>query len=180
MKRYLLLTLCIVGCGQEPSAPTPTASATPTPTVTVLVPVQGAPGPQGEKGESAPSPSPTPSLEGYYTFDYGGYADIYRDAQGMYTIRSLRLVLLNQDGSTGLVPLVSTGQLADVNEVVHYNLNLAYVAATHNIKTDVSNALLNATYFTEINIRKNGNRLKFEVIVNSSNGILFSHSIASN
>lgn len=137
----------------------------------------GVKGDKGEQGLTGENTSPVNTLEGYFTLADGGYIDVYQDAQGLYTVRNLRLVVPNQDGSTGLVPLASTTALTSVNGTVYYSGNLTYTPATHNVKQDSNNTLLTGSLLTELIIHKKDNKLEIKVIINSSSGVLFSRWI---
>ena len=127
-------------------------------------------GPKGDVGPTGTYTAPA-SLEGYYELPNGGYADIYEDAQGFITVRSIRLVVVNKDGSTGTLPLGSTGALGLVNNKAYSNTNQTYVALTHNVKQD-NGAVLAGSLLTELMLTKEGDKLKIHVIVNNSYSVL--------
>lgn len=167
----IVMLLTLTACGKQP----------PVEPTTVYVPVSGPQGSSGSKGDTGPSAQPTsaaPTFEGYYALENGGYADIYQDAQGLNTVRSLRLVMPNQDGSFGLVPVSNTNGLGVINETLYYNLNVAYINA-NNVKTDVGNNQLNATYLTSVKITKNNKTLQIKVDISTNSGVFFSHTVSS-
>jgi hypothetical protein len=156
MKKFLPLLLLLSACG-------PTGQSGPT-------------GPAGPQGDPAPTPI---SLEGYYVLPNGGYADVYQDAQGLVTIRALRLVMANADSSFGLIPIASTTAAATFSGRLYTNVSVAYVALTHNVKQDSNAALLAASYLTELIVSKSGNTLTIRAIVNNSSSVIFDHSVSS-
>lgn len=136
-------------------------------------------GPTGAKGENGVSvtPSAGASLEGYFLLPNGGYIDIYQDGEGLYSVRQARIVVTNADGSSGVLPLNSIGALPMVGGYMYYNPNLSYVAATHNVKQDSNNALLNGSLLTELIFGMSNGKLQIQIIVNSPSGVLFNHVV---
>ena len=140
----------------------------------------GAQGPQGAQGPGGtPQATVQSSLEGYYVLPNGGYADIYQDAEGMYTVRQLRLVVINADGSSGLIPVANTASLPLTNGMLYSNSSPAYVAATNNVKQDSNNVQLASAYLTELMISHSGSGIQISVTVNATNGVLFNHQVVS-
>lgn len=153
---YIILMLSLSSCGVS----TPDTVST----TTVVTPL--------------PATSPT-SMVGYWVLPNGGWADVYQDAEGLYTIRSMRLIVTNEDGSTGYVPVANTNALAIVNSTLYYNPTLAYVAATNNVKADVGNALLAANYLTELYFSLDAGVFNIQVVISNSNTMLFNHTVAA-
>lgn len=169
MNKSMLIALSLVlsGCGT-----TYVDSVDPSPS----------PSPSGEPGKIAPAPSPsaTPTpepftLEGYHTLQNGGYADIVEDAQGLFTVRSLRVSVKNADGTWAVLPLASTSPLAAINGVVYLTQAMTYVPATHNMK-DSSNTLLSGSYSTQVRFFKAGGLLAIRVTITSSNTVLMDNT----
>lgn len=134
---------------------------------------------QGPQGIPGPAASSVASLEGYYVLPNGGYLDIYQDAEGLYTIRQARIVMLNTDGSSGLVPIGSTGALPMTNGSLYYNVSPNYVAATNNIRQDQTSNQLSGALLTEMILSHSGTGIQVSITVNASNGVLFNHLVVS-
>lgn len=178
--RYLFIVLMLmsIGCGTTEPVQVTGPAGSPGPQGDAgKQGDQGDKGDKGDEGKEAPTPTPVATLEGYYVLPNGGYADIYQDAQKLYTIRNLRLIVPNADGSTGLVPLNSTGTLNPVNGAVYYSANLNYTPATHNVKQDSNNSLFSGSMLTELIILKSDGKLTIKTLVNSSSGVLFDHTV---
>lgn len=137
--------------------------------------IEGVPGPQGPEGKSEPK---SVSLEGYYELPNGGYIDILEDSQGLLTIRTARLVFVNADGTTGVLPLTTLVATASFEGSLFNNANQTYVALTHNIKQDSNNTVLVGSFLTELKFYKDGNgSLNVKAIVTNSTTVVFSHTI---
>lgn len=129
-------------------------------------------GPPGLDGKNAVVPV---SMEGYYVLPNGSYLDVYEDAQGLNNIREGRLVLLNADGSSSIIPLSSASKLPTVSDHFYYNVNLSY-SATHNVKQDSNNTVLTGSLFTEFVFAKDvTGKLTVRIIINSASSVLFDH-----
>jgi hypothetical protein len=125
-----------------------------------------------------PNPEPQ-SLEGYYALPDGGWADVYEDAQGMYSVRSMRLVVINKDGTSALIPLSSIPANPEVNGVIYYKVNLNYVALSHNLKKDSNNLLLSGSLLTELRISLKDGKLNVEVCVSEPFSLAYSGNVES-
>lgn len=134
---------------------------------------------QGPQGIPGPAASSVAFLEGYYVLPNGGYLDIYQDAEGLYTIRQARIVMLNTDGSSGLVPIGSTGALPMTNGSLYYNVSPNYAAATNNIRQDQTSNQLSGVLLTEMILSHSGTGIQISITVNASNGVLFNHLVVS-
>lgn len=140
---------------------------------------QGPPGPkgeqgeQGEQGESAPVPD---TLEGYYRLPDGGYLELVEDYQGQVLVRSLRLILENEDSTTGIVPITLNSYVQPVDDALYLNASVTYVAATHNIKLP-DNTLLVGAYNTQLIVSKVDDRLKIRVIISNNYSVLIDEEV---
>lgn len=142
---------------------------------------KGDTGAQGPKGDPGPTASTSPSLEGYYTLPGGGYVDIYKDAQGLYTVRAARITVVNHSGSIGVLPMSSTNPTPEVNGVVYNTTNQTYATVTHNVFSLALNGALNGPYLTQTQLSLDGKkRLVVKVIVTSNSMLVFTGSTTSN
>jgi len=119
------------------------------------------------------------SLERYYTLPDGGWVDMYEDAQGMYSVRSMRLVVTNKDGTSALIPLSSIPANPTVNGVIYYKLNLNYVALSHNLKKDSNNLPLSGSLLTELRFFLRDGKLNIEVYVSEPFSLAYFGSVES-
>jgi hypothetical protein len=117
------------------------------------------------------------TFEGYYLLPNGGYIDIYDDSQGLYSVRTSRLIFENADLSTGLLPVSTLASLPQVNGMIYSNANATYNATTHNIKQDSNNTALVGSFLTQIQITKENGVLKVRAVISNSSGQLFDHTI---
>jgi hypothetical protein len=134
---------------------------------------QGEQGIQGEQGESAPVPD---TLEGYYRLPNGGHLDIVEDYQGQVLVRSLRLMLENEDSTTGTVPITFSSYVQPIDGALFLSGSVTYVAATHNIKLP-DNTLLVGAYNTQVIISKTDDVLKVRVIISSNYSVLIDQEV---
>lgn len=142
---------------------------------------KGDTGAQGPKGDPGPSASSTPGLEGYYTLPGGGYVDIYKDAQGLYTVRAARVTVANPNGSVGVLPMSSTNPTPEVNGVVYNTTIQTYATVTHNVFSLALNGALNGPYLTQTQLSLDDKkRLVVKVIVTSNSMLVFMGSTTSN
>lgn len=125
-----------------------------------------------------PNPEPQ-SLEGYYNLPEGGWIDIYEDAQGMYSVRSMRLIVANKDNTFALIPLSSVPAITQVDGVVYYKVNLNYVTLSHNLKKDLNNLPLSGSLLTELRIYLKDGKLNVEVYVSEPFSLAYSNSVES-
>lgn len=134
---------------------------------------------QGPQGIPGPAASSIASLEGYYVLPNGGYMDIYQDAEGLYTIRQARIIMINTDGSSGLIPIGSTSALPMTDRSLYYNVSPNYVANTNNVRQDQTSNQLSGALLTEMILSHSGAGIQISITVNTPNGELFNHSIMS-
>jgi len=134
---------------------------------------QGEQGIQGEQGEPAPVPD---TLEGYYRLPNGGYLDIVEDYQGQVLVRSLRLILENEDSTTGIIPITLNSYVQPIDGALYLSASVTYVAATHNIKLP-DNTLLVGAYNTQLIISKVDDKLKLRVIISNSYSVLIDQEV---
>lgn len=140
---------------------------------------KGDAGSPGATGASGTSYQPPASLEGYYELPNAGYLDLYEDALGTYTARSMRLVVLNKDGSTGLIPVSSAGPMGFVNGSCYSKSNINYVALTHNVKQDDGTVLV-GTFYTELEFSRNETKgINIRVKISNSFSVVFDKSVIS-
>lgn len=161
----IVFIVTLIGCAKPESSTVYITTVTPEPSPSVSVEVK-----EVEKAKV--------SFEGYYELENGGWADIYEDAQGLVTARSLKLVMANQDGSLGTMPMTSFSSLGVANEAVYQNSNQTYTSAL-NVKTDVGNSALNAAYSTELKLTKANNKLQIKVKVLVNSGVIVDHNVSS-
>lgn len=118
------------------------------------------------------------SFEGYYALPDGGFADIFDDAQNLVSVRALRLLTVNSDDSTGIIPTGSLSASVPVNNVIYHRMNLNYTVA-QNIKKDITNSPVIGTFLTEIQVTKKDDKVLFTVIISDFNSVLYKKTIES-
>jgi hypothetical protein len=120
----------------------------------------------------------SPIFEGYYALPDGGFADVFDDAQNLVSVRALRLLTVNSDDSTGIIPTGSLSAGVPVNGVIYHRTNLNYTVS-QNIKKDVTNAPIIGNFLTEIRISKKDEKLLLTVIISDANSVLYKKTIES-
>ena len=165
MKR-VLIALMLSGCGVEMESSIPGPQGEPG--------IQGERGEQGEPGENAVVPKET-SFEGYFLLPNGGYLDIYEDAQGLSTVRTARLVVVNKDGSTGVVPIASAASLPTVSERLFHTANVNFTAP-NNVKQDSGVALV-GSFLTQLVFFYRNDKLLVQVKVSGPVGLLVNQEL---
>ncbi len=111
------------------------------------------------------------SFSGYYLLPNGGYIDIVQEANGLYDIIAMRLVVINADNSYGVIPLNQMINISHINNSLVY-LNGSVNFTNSNVKNS-SNVSLTGNYITQLVISKNSGALSIEVFISSNQGIVF-------
>lgn len=153
MIKYLILLLfvvSIVSCGKSEAVGTNT---------TTIVPTSG-------------------PFAGYYVFPNGGYASIVSDPGSLQTVNPMRIVGVNADGSTNVLPNSSASNLPVVNSQLFTNANQTY-DVSRNVKMDSNNSLLVGTYLTELTFSRLGAALLIRTQIISGAIVVYDHTIVS-
>jgi hypothetical protein len=128
--------------------------------------------------ESSPQDELSPQFEGYYALPEGGWADVFEDSQTSVSAKGLRLLVLNSDNSTGIIPLASTPLIVPANKIVYYRVTLNYTAA-NNIKRDVTNSPVVGSFLTEVKISKKDDKIVFEITISDVASVIYKKTVES-
>ena len=132
-------------------------------------------GPTGPSGRDAPT---TVSFEGYYLLPSGGYADVLEDSRAFVTMRVMRVIVTNNDGSTGIVPVGSTGVIPQLSGVVYNRVNVTLVDL-HNLKHQTTGVVLTGSHLIETRVTKVNSKLVIRSIVSNTSGVVFDQTVES-
>lgn len=122
------------------------------------------------------APDDTALFHGFFTLPNTGYVDSVIDNGGLYDLVQLRLVVTNNDGSLGVIPLTSLTNLPDYNSELFHAANMTY-GAGNNVKNDSTNAVLTGSLFTAVSFTMIDDALNVHVQIYNGSSIVFDHEI---
>jgi len=107
-------------------------------------------------------------FQGYYLLPEGGYVDMVEDTGGLIDISLIRLVIVNNNGSTGVVPITGTNLVVRDNKHIQITNNYT-LATTNNIRRQGSNTVLAGSHYITTTFSFDENkRLKVDFVVRSN------------
>lgn len=128
--------------------------------------------------QSAAEQKQNSKYEGYYILPNGGYVDMYEDANGLVNVRSMRLIVVNGDGSTGYIPIASVSNMTAVKNAPYINSSLNF-SLTNNVKNNADNMPISGSHAISLIFNKTNDALAINVIVSNASAVINTSQVVS-